>query len=201
MLRYWDKKVVSVRTVVCQDGVYPFRMEPTMELFGPASGGESSKMATEAKPTPEHQESPPETKHTDKPLSVGMKPPDKHPDGSLAMTVIGLCSVLGRYKDGDHRVTFPESGEPQEIHSIKPLPSLSDTVVDGLYGSDDGYEEEKYHDTRSSKHKSTEGKGIKTMKALRVAHRGPSQYKIWDRGKQRMKTVQYPYHEPIYTKT
>ena len=63
----------------------------------------------------------------------------------------------------------------QTLDPFKPLPSLSDTVVDGLYGSDDGYEEKKYHNTRSSKHQPIEGKGIKTMKALRAAHRGPSQ--------------------------
>ena len=63
-------------------------------------------------------------------VSKAPKPraPEKFPPDSRAMTVVGQCIVLGRYDDGDYRVTFPEGCEPQEVSSIKPkdLWSVSD---------------------------------------------------------------------------
>ena len=229
--------MVSVRSVKCQNGVYPFRVDPryNLELHDTASGGEESKSMIESISMHESESKEPIEAELD--FSKPMKPPDKHPNGSLAMTTIGLCSVQGRYKDGDYQVTFPEGQEPQEVHSVKPkdlwvpsewpdwsydnegnrigddhdykhdpIPhkpkfsgldtalsglSLAGMKVQNLYGEEDEQEKTKYPNTRSTK----EGAGLKKMKAHRANMRGPSQYKIWDRGKEKMTTVHYPYLE------
>ena len=108
MLRHSDKKVVKVRTVICYPGEYPMRLAPQKSLAtaDPPSGGEK------------HSKVEPESAKSESKAQVSA--PDKHPDGSMAMTTIGPCKVLGRYQDGDYCVTFPEGCEPQEVHSIKP---------------------------------------------------------------------------------
>jgi hypothetical protein len=89
---------------------------------------------------------------------------------------------------------------PERSSSFWALESIGMKVTD-LYGTDDEAKKTKQHNTRAS-HKAKSNVTIKevasiiSMKAHTAIHRGPSQYKIWDRGKQQMRTVHYPYHEP-----
>jgi hypothetical protein len=258
MLRHSDKKVIKVRTVKCYHGEYPMRPSPQHSLSDHVS---SSGGDLKIKPINKEAETPS--------LSSGIKLPDKHTDGSTAMTIIGPCLVLGRYKDGDYRVTFPEGCEPQEVHSIKPkdLWLLSDWpdwqyTPDGvrlgekhvhetvhripiytaqgqakqsahgqanhsahgqakqpahgqaiipttmgkaemhmedieipvdLYDNED--EPDKKHNTRSRT------KMVAYSATTRTATtRGLTQYTIWDPGKNRLKTMQYPYIKVLAAK-
>jgi hypothetical protein len=107
MLRWSDKKIVKVRTVKCQMGVYPFVQTPPKPLAAPgsSSGGESENQALELDP------------YSNQKLGR-ITPPEKFSPSTKAMTVIGPCIVMGRYDDGDYSVTFPDSPTPNEVHSI-----------------------------------------------------------------------------------
>ena len=68
------------------------------------------------------------SRHSTKPKEAGwsraistgkIQPPERFPNGTLAMSTVGPCLILGRYKDGDYKVTFPEHCEPQEVRSVK----------------------------------------------------------------------------------
>jgi hypothetical protein len=49
-----------------------------------------------------------------------IKPHEKFPAGTAAMTTVSTCTVEGRYKDGDYYVTWPVSNEHQEMRTVKP---------------------------------------------------------------------------------
>ena len=255
MLRYSDKKVIAVRTIKSYPGNYPFKMSPQRPLSQPSadSGGEQAES--------DHQPA-----SVQKPQPLTIKPPNKFHPGADAMTTAGPCTVLGRYSDGDYRVTFPEKCEPQEVRSvsakdlwlpsdwpdwlydsngnrmdsdhdvspIKRLPTQQDLYARSTlhklkaheprtnhyahgqaqmnaYGSaqmnaqgqapydlfesidipDFNYDNEDEHKEAPHRHQTRSTTRQAKIVAFRAASRGPSQYKVWDRGK--LKTVAYPY--------
>ena len=112
VLRYYDKKIVKVRTVKTYDNIFPFVMTPVRMPMSSsitddsASGGESKEQLQEAKP-PATQP----TVHRGRIMAQ-----EKFPPGTTAMTTQGECHILDRYKDGDYKVTFPD--QPLEVRTV-----------------------------------------------------------------------------------
>ena len=204
MLRHSDKKVIKIRHVKTYPGDFPLRPSPQVSLGSAASdsGANNNNKEPEAAP-------------------AKATPPDKHPAGSLAMTVVGPCKVLGRYADGDYEVTFPEGCEPQVVSSIKPrdlwlvteFPSwqysaTGERLIDELEYQpvpripildiadmriEKDIDEEKHdkpHNTRSRAKLMANSAVVRNS----AVARGPSQYTIWDPGKNVLKTLEYPYY-------
>ena len=208
MLRHSDKKVIKVRTVKCYPGEYPMRPGPKRSLsLTSDSGGEG-----EAKE--------PEAKASEYVAQGKVVPQDKFPTGTEAMTTVGPCIILGRYKDGDYQVTFPEACEPQEVRSVRfrDLWLLADYPDWGyntngertsteyvcepasrtphLPGVDDiDMEAIVVDSTEEEKESKPATRSRAKMVAKRATMRGPGQYKVYDRGRGTLKTLHYPYHD------
>jgi len=55
-----------------------------------------------------------------KPKPLRITAPDVYTEGTPVMTTGGPAIVLGRYKDGDYKVRYPEYCEPQAVFSVRP---------------------------------------------------------------------------------
>jgi hypothetical protein len=228
LLRHSDRKVIKVRTIKCYPGVYPLQPDPQLSISG-GQGEDEINLNTET-----------ETSNSDSSSSKGKAKasskgkvvlPDKFPDGSMAMTVIGPCVVLKRYKDGDYQVTFPEACEPQEIRSVKfsdlwHSSDWPDWDYDAPSNSSDEqgkrksqhYEHKTVHRIPKGKATTTkhdnmadiqvdnlyndevENKSVRpnTRSRSKIVHnrilaRGPSQFMVYDRGKNETKKLPYPF--------